>query len=51
MEAVRRPASADFIVLKPGEMLVGQDQPPVIQTASVIDAIVVNRGEHIYIDF
>lgn len=42
--------SADFVILESGQMLIGENEPSVIQSAAVVDAVVVERGEHIYIN-
>ena len=42
--------SVNLIVLEPRQVLVGQDKPPEVQAAPVVDAKVVECRKHVYID-
>ena len=41
----------DQIVLKSGQMLIRKDEPSPVQTAAVVDKIIVRGREHIHIHF
>ena len=43
--------SVYFVVLEPGQMFIGKNQPPVVQTAAVVYPVFVQCRKHVDINF